>query len=231
MAETVNVPAVGKTNKTYVYAGGALLIGIVGYAWWKRRTATAVEPINPDALPEDRVPFTDAQVSSGESDSFTAGHPTTVSDWVQAATNRLLELGKDPLLVASALGKYITRQPLTLDEEDVVRSAIGQFGTPPGGDTYPILRQPAQPSTPTGGTTTTTRPKTAANATWIGHRVSAPVSLSYLASQFAASKTPTGILSTLHAIDARPENQTVFKRYGNNRPLATGSIVLVPTWK
>lgn len=37
MAGTMNVPGIGNVNKTYVYAGGALVVGIVGYAYYKRR--------------------------------------------------------------------------------------------------------------------------------------------------------------------------------------------------
>jgi hypothetical protein len=163
MAENVRVPGIGATDKKWVYGGAALLVGVVGYAYWSRsRNTPAVEPINPDATPEDRVPFTDSQVSSGATDSFTAGHPTTAADWASMATDRLVELGRDATLVASALGKYITHVPLTAAEQDIVRSAIGQFGLPPG-DTYPILSAPPPPASTGGGTspppaTTISRP-------------------------------------------------------------------------
>jgi hypothetical protein len=146
MPDDVKLPGLGKTNKKFVYGGAALIVGILGYAYWSRaKASTAVEPINPDAIPEDRVPFTDAQVSSGGGADQTAGAPLTVAAWVSQATDRLIELGRDSTLIASALGKYVTRQQLTTDEADIVRSAIGQFGQPPG-ESLPILLLP--PNTP-----------------------------------------------------------------------------------
>lgn len=41
MAATMNVPGIGSVNKTYVYAGGALVVGVVGYAYYKRRQQDA----------------------------------------------------------------------------------------------------------------------------------------------------------------------------------------------
>jgi hypothetical protein len=154
MAETVKLPGAGPVKKTWVYAGGALLVGIVGYAYYKRSRAPVVEPINPDALPEDRVPFTDAQVSSGLGESQTAGAPVTVSDWVRQATDRLIELGGDATLIASALGKYVTHQKLTEPEADLVRQAVGQFGYPTNdAGSYPIILAPVTTTPPpTGGT-------------------------------------------------------------------------------
>jgi hypothetical protein len=144
--DTVKVPGLGPTNKKWVYAGGALIVGLVGYAYWTRaKQAPVVEPVNPDALPEDRVPFTDQDVSSGAGQSFSGGLPTTVAEWVQRATDRLAEFSADPLAVAAALGKFVTRQQLTATEADIVRQAIGQFGPPPG-ETLPILLLP--PNTP-----------------------------------------------------------------------------------
>src|SRR6266545_1238965 len=160
MAETVKVPGAGPVKKTWVYVGGALLVGIVGYAWYKRARTPVIEPINPDALPEDRVPFTDAQVSAGLGVSQTAGAPVTVADWVRQATDRLIELGGDATLVASALGRYVTHQQLTTPEADLVRQAVGQFGYPTNdASSYPVLLAPA---------TTTPPPATAVKHRYVG---------------------------------------------------------------
>ncbi len=158
MAETVQVPGAGPVKKTWVYVGSALLVGIVGYAYYKRAKTPVIEPINPDALPSDRVPFTDAQVSSGLGGSLTAGAPVTVADWVRQATDRLIELGGNATLIASALGKYVTHQQLTTAEADLVRQAIGQFGYPTNdAGSYPVLLAPATTTPPP--TTTTSNHK------------------------------------------------------------------------
>lgn len=154
MAETVKVPGAGPVKKQWVYVGGALLVGIVGYAYYKRARAPVVEPINPDAMAQDRVPFTDAQVSSGLGESQTAGAPVTVADWVRQATDRLIELGADPTMVASALGRYVTHQQLAVTESDLVRQAVGQFGYPANdAGSYPVLLAPVTTTPPptTGG--------------------------------------------------------------------------------
>lgn len=154
MAETVKIPGAGPVKKQWVYAGGALLVGIVGYAYYKRAKTPVVEPINPDALPEDRVPFTDAQVSSGLGESQTAGAPVTVADWVRQATDRLIELGNDATAVAAALGAYVTHQKLTTTQAGLVQQAVGQFGYPTNNaGEYPILLAPVTTTPPptTGG--------------------------------------------------------------------------------
>ncbi len=38
MADTFALPVLGPTKKEYVYAGGALVAGIVGYAYWSKRS-------------------------------------------------------------------------------------------------------------------------------------------------------------------------------------------------
>lgn len=154
MAETVKIPGAGPVKKTWVYAGGALLVGIVGYAYYKRSRTPVVEPINPDAMAQDRVPFTDAQVSSGLGESQTAGAPVTVADWVRQATDRLIELGNDATTVAAALGAYVTHQKLTATQAGLVQQAIGQFGYPTNdAGSYPVLLAPVTTTPPptTGG--------------------------------------------------------------------------------
>ncbi len=42
---TVKVPGIGQVEKKYVYIGGALVAGIVGYAYWSRARATASEDV------------------------------------------------------------------------------------------------------------------------------------------------------------------------------------------
>jgi hypothetical protein len=64
------------------------------------------------------------------------GSPTTPMistnvQWAQAAGNYLLTTGADPVLVDTALRKYLFNQPLNQQETAVIRAAIAQFGLPP----------------------------------------------------------------------------------------------------
>jgi len=149
MPDDVQAPGIGKVPKQWVFVGLAAVGGIVAYAWWRNRQ-TAVEPINPDALPEDRVPPDTVEVGTGVSES--AGRPLTNSEWAQAATDRMVELGYDTVTVSSAIGKYLSRQPLSGDEATLIRTVLGQLGPPPDGD-FPVTLAPSGSTTPPPTTT------------------------------------------------------------------------------
>lgn len=148
MAETMTVPGLGPVKSEYVWAGGAAVVGFVGYAWWKNRGSSSNQPIVLN--PNDVVPATDYKNPGGSSapvnvDS-TGGAITTNAQWTQKATEYLAQMGFDPKIIAPALGKFLTRQGLTTAEQDAVRTAIGVVGYPPVGGPYPIT--PATPGTP-----------------------------------------------------------------------------------
>ncbi len=218
MAEQVDTPGVGKIPKQWLYIGVAIVGGVLAYAWWHNRQST-VEPINPDALPEDRIPPDTVEVGTQASES--AGRPLTNAEWAQTATDRMLELGYDTVLVSSALGKYLQREPLTGDEASLIRTALGQIGPPPDGD-FPVLLAPTS-TAGTGGDATSRV------TTWIGHRLSANTTWGSLAEQYAVSKTATGIYSTKKALIFH--NPTLAARVGtkDNAVLKSGWIVLIPT--
>lgn len=140
---TVDVPAVGRVKKQYVYVSGALIIGVVGYAYWARSNSAPVDvPAYTEGDVTDQgVTDTSGGAAGASANSGGASHdnsttPDTDAEWVQQA-NEALGGAFDSAALATALGKYITHQPMSSAEADMVRAAIGMVGYPPGGR-YPI---------------------------------------------------------------------------------------------
>lgn len=174
MAETVQVPALGQVKRTHLYVGGALVVGIVGYAWWSRGTAA---PTDVPAYTEEDV--TDAvsdtpggAPGAGANDGADGSEggwqaPRTDAEWTQQATDGL-EGSYERQAISDALGRYITRQTLPALDERIVRAAIAAYGYPPGGR-YPILTgtgsTPSALTEPTGLTVRSTA-ATSVNLAW-----------------------------------------------------------------
>ena len=72
----------------------------------------------------------------------------TDAEWVQRAIDLLQQWGWDPNLLATTLGKYIGRQPLSPQEQDIVRTAQGSLGLPPGLQPIIPIGTPATPTPP-----------------------------------------------------------------------------------
>jgi hypothetical protein len=68
--------------------------------------------------------------------------PPTNASWAQQVEAYLQTIGYDPTAVAAALGKYLTGQPLSQDQEAIVAAAAGFYGQPPQGAPPPVLTQP-----------------------------------------------------------------------------------------
>lgn len=234
MPDTINLPGGGPgVQKKWVLAGGALVAGIVGYAYLRRsRTTTpVVTPPTPSELPP--ADFSTVSTGGGVTDTGLQ-FITTNAQWSADATAKLTDLGYDSVAVSTALGKYLASQFVTSQEAQYIYTAIALSGHPPvGAFSVRLEPTPTSGSVPSPGGRGTPAPVkryTAATASWQGHRVSSRgITLSSLASQFSHSKTPTGIYSTLKDIDSR--NPAVANRYGNVRPLPVGTNVLVPIWR
>lgn len=156
MAETINVPGLGPTKAVYVYAGGALAVGIIGYAWWKNSQAQAnVDYIG--ASPDDygtgeyESPLglgSSGGNSSGDWDTTDPDAINTNAKWTSFAIEKLAQWNYDAGAVSSALGKYLARQGLTETEVGIVQAAIAAAGPPPVGGPYPITNAlPNNPAT------------------------------------------------------------------------------------
>jgi hypothetical protein len=169
MSDTVNVPGLGqKKKKGLVVAGAFITMGIVGYAYYRHRstagsTAAAATAADPNAAPaydpnaiDPNTGLTYAAEGGTQGGVYGYGAnpyaPVTTSipiqtqqfatngQWAQAAEDYLVQnAGSDPNTVAAALGKYITGQRLTSDQQTIVSMAIGfeQYPPVPGPNGYP----------------------------------------------------------------------------------------------
>lgn len=153
MAETMNIPAIGKVKTTYVWVGGALVAGIVGYAYWKKSQEAPTDFVG--ASPDD-FGATDYDSPLGSSGGNSTGQFTSVDpdaidtngEWTQAAIEKLTSYGWESTAVATALGRYLSRQGLTEEQVTIVQAALAAFGPPPVGGPYPITN--ALPPPPSG---------------------------------------------------------------------------------
>lgn len=142
MAETIDVPAVGKVNKTYVYVGLAGAAGIVGYAWWtrSRRPATPTWDVDSVGETEYRAPQ-----GGGTNSSYTGEKPAGINSntqWATAAVEYLQQGGTEFGLASVAVGKFLLRQPLSPNEENAIKAVIGPLGEPPEGRPWKIIAKP-----------------------------------------------------------------------------------------
>lgn len=152
MAPEVDVPGVGNVDQKYVWAGGALVAGIVGYAWWKRSTSSAPVVPGVDTFPDAGTggasgyqnpdPNNPPSIHPGGIGSA----PTTDVEWTARVTETLGNMGYDVLALSKVLAKYLARQPLSPEETSWIQTAWAYVGKPPGGS-YPITPTPI-PTTP-----------------------------------------------------------------------------------
>lgn len=146
---TMKIPGVGPVEKKWVYVGGALVAGFVGYAYWNKTRADNAESGFSDYTTEDPDYAMDSGVDSyvnpGGSQApvnvDNESAPTTNPEWSKQASEYLIDTGYDPVAVAAALGMYFSRLPLTSKQAEIIRAAQGRFGPPPVG-TYPITSSP-----------------------------------------------------------------------------------------
>lgn len=184
MADTINLPGLGKTKKTTAYALGGVAVLVAGVAWYRSRNApAAAAAVDPATSSGDAIdPATgyvygsaeDTAALGGQGSTLGAGYYggngsnvsgistttgyTTNAEWSQAAEDYLVNtVGSDPNVVGNALGKYITGQPLSSDQVTTVNSAIAFTGYPPanGPTGYPpSYRTSTEPPTTTPPATT-----------------------------------------------------------------------------
>jgi hypothetical protein len=78
-------------------------------------------------------PATGQLINAGLAGTTSPQEPGTKIAWTQQAEAYLVSQGWDPLLVSTALGKYLAGLPLTANEENVVNAARAAEGEVPGG--------------------------------------------------------------------------------------------------
>jgi hypothetical protein len=154
----VNVPAVGRVKKTWVYVGLAAAGSIAAYSYWRRsQDTTAPAPGEGDISAAD-LTSPDAFVNPGGSTVIPDSSeqpPFTNADWFQRVLDLLEAAGVDRTLASQTLGKYLAGNPLNTAEKLIIQQAKGLLGPPPAGD-LPIISAPETP--PPSGTGTPPSP-------------------------------------------------------------------------
>ena len=153
MAATMNVPGIGPVKSTYVYAGGALVAGIVVMAYLRRSSAPAEE----DATVEEPAAELPAETGYGAGFDYSgtigsdypgsypdyrypsytppvySGRPSSNPEWADAVQEALEDRGADGSAVSSAVGRYLARLCLSDTQADLIRQALAAVGEPPQG--------------------------------------------------------------------------------------------------
>lgn len=215
----VKMPVIGPVNRQWVMVGGALIVGIVGYAWWNRNRSVP-EEVLPEDIPQDREP--PSTVVGTE--SFDPGEVSQIintnTEWYTRAVEYLSNTGGyDFTFTTLTLGKYLARRQLTESEANLVQAAKGAVGEPPQGGPWPIIRAGAAgPPSPTTRRTEWAGTRLTSNTTWIA-----------LARQRASEPSmPNSVEQTKR--DMFLHNPTIIARIGkrNDAVLKAGWIVVVP---
>lgn len=155
---TVTIPGVGPVDAKYVWAGGALVAGIVGYSYWRRSGTTDAADV--DQLPDDaagpdvgdgwgNVPGRTGDTSGGWVPDGTRD-PATAAEWTQEAVERMTNIGYDGQAVAMAIGKWLGRQGLTADQADMIRVVKALMPAVPGYPEEPPITIGLPPTPGTG---------------------------------------------------------------------------------
>lgn len=152
MTGTVKLPGIGPVKKGYAYAGGAAVLVIVGYAYYKRRqsgsptASTTTDTSNID--PATGFPYGSAQDTAALGGAYGGFGPynpppppapggpppiTTNAEWAQEVTSGLQGIGWSAETVAEALGVYLARKDLTRAQATIVQVAVAEYGPPPVG--------------------------------------------------------------------------------------------------
>lgn len=143
MADEVTVPKVGKVDKKILVPIGIAAVAFIGYRYWKARQDAGTEPVDPGyedmsgglgpgvTRPDNSYGLPDDS-SSGDTTGGFRG--TTNTQWSEYVTDRLTQDGRwSYSVIAVALGNFLSDKPLTSEQQDIVRAAIGIAGNPPVG--------------------------------------------------------------------------------------------------
>jgi len=164
MAEEVHVPGAGEVPKKWVAIVGGLAGTYVAFRWYRARSASAAAAAaGATPLPVDTSNTAGAQGDTGFNNpapgsgptSFNTDALTTNAQWSTKVEQDLVNIGYDGQTVATALGLYLSSQPLTPDQQAIIRVAWAMDGKAPESSNLPII--PAQ-TPPTGGGSTTPPP-------------------------------------------------------------------------
>lgn len=164
MAEEVHVPGAGEVPKKWVGIVAGTAGAYIAFRWYQaRRASAAAAAAGATALPVDTSNTAAGQGATGYSNpgpgagpsSYNSGALITNAQWSMKVETDLVGLGYDAQTVATALGLYLSSQPLTGDQQAIIRVAWAMDGKAPETPSLPII--PAQ-TPPTGGGSTTPPP-------------------------------------------------------------------------
>lgn len=173
MAEDVKVPKLGKVNKKVLIPIVVAAGGYIGYRYWVARNDVSGEPVDPGMEDPGMLPGVVGAVKpdnsygdGGTSDTggSTGGgfRGTTNSEWTEYVSDRLQQDGRwSYSVIAVALGNFLDNRPLSSEQQDIARAAIGVAGYPPvgnhtivsGGNTTITVAPTGVVATATGPTT------------------------------------------------------------------------------
>lgn len=156
MSDTINVPKVGPVKKVYAYGAGGLVAAYVLWRYYQAGSAPAApteyQPDSSSVTQSGSGPLTSDRTGNTVDTPDGDAPITTNAQWTMAAQDRLSLAGWQDQTIVQALGKYLSRQPLTDPEALIVRSALAVAGPPPQGGPYTIILV-------TGGNTTAPKPQ------------------------------------------------------------------------
>jgi hypothetical protein len=170
MADSVDVPKVGKVDKKVIIPIAVGAAAFIGYRYWKARQdvgdGAPVDPGYEDMSGGLGPGVTNPNPNVGLPDDSSTGSSTggfrgtTNSEWSEYVTDRLQQDGRWTYsVIAVALGNLLSDKPLSSDQQDIARAAIGIAGQPPVG--YHSIIPGGNTSitvAPTGGTASATGP-------------------------------------------------------------------------
>lgn len=157
----VDVPVIGDVDSRWLYAAGALVAGVAGYAYLTRGRLGTMDTgdvafgeagevydahgnlIGQPGSTPDYVPPT--VVDSNVDVDDRGPQPTTNAEWARLARDELVAFGADGPTVTAALGRFLDRKSLTAIEAGLVREAIAVAGYPPQGGPWTVVESTVTP--------------------------------------------------------------------------------------
>lgn len=220
MSETVAVPGMGRVKQTYAVAGVAVVAGVLGYAYWRRArsapASTAVVDPNATGVTDYTPP-----ASNNSGGSFNdSGVITTNDEWSAKATEALSG-AFDQAFIQVTLGKYLSHQPLTDAEVDLIGAARAAAGDPPQGGPYSIVHVTGSGSTPPLG-----GPATQPTTT---HTVVAGETMHSIVQEWTAEHNQ-GLTPPPSQVAANMRTIYDYNSYLHGREVQPGDLIILPAF-
>jgi hypothetical protein len=177
MPDTIKIPGIGPTKSTYVYLGGAAIVGVVGYAYWRNRQSASAAATDPNATDTTALDSANAAAADpgtadysaygdGSGDAYggapiyqspwngnvpspTGQPPSTNQDWDQYAYELLTDRGVEGTAASAALGRYLAGLCLSDAQAEIIRQVPL---SPPQGTYHIQICAPAPGGGDGGGT-------------------------------------------------------------------------------